>query len=588
MAINSETVVTKYTGEASQLMAELEKIRAGQAKLGQSVDGVNKSLQNQNKDMEASIAKWAKIGVGIAAAKQAFDFATEAVDLFAKSAKYAHAAGSISIDGLRTATAGLYTQMDLLKFAAEANNGVMKLSQKETEALAGSMRALVQEGEDENEVLEAFTNFMGSGKARGLEKFGIFVDDAKGRTEKYNAVLGQLTEKYGKVSGSSLTASEAIKHASVQIEDAFSGIKIAIGQMVAKLAPAIELLGAGIARLAKFIDMLPGLGSGSKGVADSITAYGVNAAGALATGGRTGGSLTGNNLGRLVDKYNLGDLGEEVVERKRRGGGAALPNGRAADASAAAAKAIADWIVDLAEKKAGLQTSIESTVGQNVASVQGSLTAGSEDFAAFEEAFNAQAVAQQAMSDAAAYGEATSKMESIFGPLEEIDMYTESFQMLEGAVSAGFGAWIDGSESAGAAMKKFVAGSLKNWALEMAVQSVRNLAYGFSALANPVTAPTAGGYFVAAAKFAAGAALAGGAAKALGGGGGGGGSSASSSSSAAPVGGSTGASGGGTSNVTVVIGDSFADDSPRMRTRKAYEAVRRGLAAGAAEGNRFN
>jgi hypothetical protein len=161
-----------------------------------------------------------------------------------------------------------------------------------------------------------------------------------------------------------------------------------------------------------------------------------------------------------------------------------------------------------------------------------------------------------------------SLLEQMFGPIEEFDAYARGLQLVTGAAQAAFSAWIDGSASAGEAVKKFFAESLKGQASDLLGKAILHGVYAVGSLAFGDFRGAAQ-HGVAAAQAGAGAAAIGVLAKALHGGGGGG-----------PT---AGGGGGGSSARPVhswqdtrpqldqgtqriyVVGDPNADDSPRRR-----------------------
>jgi hypothetical protein len=185
---------------------------------------------------------------------------------------------------------------------------------------------------------------------------------------------------------------------------------------------------------------------------------------------------------------------------------------------------------------------------------------------------------------AEAYGafqgeKAQSFLEKTFGPVGEFDVYANAFTALSGAVGSAMTAWIDGSMSAGQAFKAFIAEAVKGIAVQMAMEALKHGAY---AIGNLAIGNVAGASMHAksAALFAAGAAAAAGAAKGLhGSGSGGAGYSPGAPSYSGPNRG--GAQQG--SAVTIVYGDSFADDSPRQRQLKAKKMVNTAIGTSAVE-----
>lgn len=178
--------------------------------------------------------------------------------------------------------------------------------------------------------------------------------------------------------------------------------------------------------------------------------------------------------------------------------------------------------------------------------------------------------------------------EKIFGKVDEINVYRDAFSSLKDGIVSGYEAMVKGNESFGAAFQKSVAQALLAEGSKMQILALENAAWALADLAVGNFAGAAH-HGAAAAGFEAGAIAAGFAANALGVGGGGGSSSGKSggasagggsSSSSGSSGGSSGGRGGGP---IIVYGDSFADDSPRMRQLKAKKLI--DLALGSSAGD---
>jgi hypothetical protein len=172
-------------------------------------------------------------------------------------------------------------------------------------------------------------------------------------------------------------------------------------------------------------------------------------------------------------------------------------------------------------------------------------------------------------------------LEAIFGPVEEFDNYRMQMELLQGtvgnltnALSAGFGAWIDGSESVSAAIKRALAESLKASAMQMFAESVKHGAMALGSLAFQDYRGAAQ-HGKAAAVALAGAALVGSLAKGAysAGWAGGGGGRASAPSVSAP----SGAGGSGPSGAIIVYGDTHAEDTARGRQERAKRMVSKAI-----------
>lgn len=226
------------------------------------------------------------------------------------------------------------------------------------------------------------------------------------------------------------------------------------------------------------------------------------------------------------------------------------------------------------------QSSIRDFTGEELLGAAGAASRGGDfdQFGSYEdiatERIAASMKAAKELADSIAQRE--SLLESIFGPVEEFDLYTTAWQGLETVVSAGFAAWIDGSKSVGAAMKEALHGFARSLASEALMQALRHTAYGIGSLAigGPLAGASAGAHFKAAAAWGGVAVLAGGISRATTASGN---SVGSNANAAAGIGGGRGGGGGGMTSLTVVMGDQFAGDSPRYvarRVRRNMELAR--------------
>jgi hypothetical protein len=170
-----------------------------------------------------------------------------------------------------------------------------------------------------------------------------------------------------------------------------------------------------------------------------------------------------------------------------------------------------------------------------------------------------------------------SKLAAMFGPIDEFNIYTEAFSALSGAVGSALSAWIDGSQSAGAAFKAFIGEAVKGIAIQMAMESLKHGAFMIGSLAQYDYAGAAM-HGKAAAGFAAGAIIAAGAAKSLGASGGGISGGSARTGSGSGFGGSARQGdgyGNGGKHTVIVQGDPHSDDTPRYRQRSFAKALRR-------------
>ncbi len=175
-------------------------------------------------------------------------------------------------------------------------------------------------------------------------------------------------------------------------------------------------------------------------------------------------------------------------------------------------------------------------------------------------------------------------LESIFGPVSQFNVYAAGFQLLEGAATAAFDAWITGSMSIGEAVKRAIADGLKALALQAMVESLKHAAFAVGSLAFG-NIPAASAHGIAALKFAGVAAVAGVAAREMGqstgqwgnaGGGSGGGNAGHYGGGGGYVG--AAASDGQGGQVVVMLGSDFGMLSTIEQKTLLRSAIRVGLA----------
>ena len=164
---------------------------------------------------------------------------------------------------------------------------------------------------------------------------------------------------------------------------------------------------------------------------------------------------------------------------------------------------------------------------------------------------------------------ARNKLQQMFGTPDEMNLMMDALDGVSGAFGAMADAVISGSESAGAAFKKYLAGMLRSDAVHAAVQAVKEGAWALGSLALG-DSKGAAMHGLAAAKWGTVAVLAGAGAFMLGGGGGGSGGGGGGGGGGGAGGGvyAGGGSGGGR-DIIYVYGELGGDMSPRMMQARA-------------------
>ena len=175
-------------------------------------------------------------------------------------------------------------------------------------------------------------------------------------------------------------------------------------------------------------------------------------------------------------------------------------------------------------------------------------------------------------------------LDQMFGDNGAINAKMEALDALTSTATAGYNALVDGTMSAGAAMKMAFADAIKTLGAKMLVLSIGETAAGFAAIASGYGFGAAAPHFKAAALYGAGAAAAGLAAASIGTSGG-----ASAGGGASPTApdsrGSSASSGNGSTDRIIVYDDAFADNNAHERRLRAEKLVRRVTGSGAVRSN---
>lgn len=154
---------------------------------------------------------------------------------------------------------------------------------------------------------------------------------------------------------------------------------------------------------------------------------------------------------------------------------------------------------------------------------------------------------------------------------KSLDVETESMRRFGDAAAGAFETIVTGSGSAGQAAMNMAKQLLLGFGKEQIAKGISQLAQGWAALGNPITAPFAPMHFKSAALHGAAAAAAGVGYSVMSGGGGSSGAAPARPPGASSAGSSGGGSGGGTTinHYTIINGDHNADNSPRLAQRNA-------------------
>jgi hypothetical protein len=598
-------VLTLFKADTSDLKAGLRDLQGEEKKLAQAqLDAANQ----RNKGYDDWVKKLGDVNQALELGIKAVGFAKDAFKSYSDDLRLRAAAGSVSIDKLKTASLGLRTEHDLLTFAAQTQHGAFKLTEQQMITAQKAMVALTRAGFDQEEVTKKVTDALVKANGGGLDDFGILLKSGKTDLENFNNLMDALAQKAAGVDESTSTAGEGVSRMGVSMSDSMDKMKQAIGSLVVSLEPLLSALADAVAFAAKLIDLLPRGASGQ----DINTAQKV-----LAGGGSLDDVIAGLNkrdqqvaaaagasapkLLRARDYWDddtegsrVDDAGfytwsngviANIPDPKKKGSAdgasrfgayASVTGTDTAGAPLGFGSTMYADAIGLGRDQSVLRDEIgRDAEGSALADASKQIREAHLKFLAEQDAMRLQLEQHQA-----AYQQ--SFLESAFGKLEDFNLYAEAFQMLSGSVTSAMDAWISGSVSAGAAIKKFLADAIAGVAKQMAVEGLKHAAYGIGSLAFGDLRGAAS-HGAAAAAFGAGAAAAAVTAKALGGGAS---QPAASGTAAGAAGGGAGASrgsagsgggGGGGQQVirerTVIYTDAFAMGSPSYKNEIARRAI---------------
>lgn len=629
MALNDivRNVITKYKADTTDHKRALTDLKGEAAKLVKMEQEV---AAQREKDAQKTIDGFKKVAGAIAGAKLVWD----SYKLTAEQARLSTAAAGVDIDKLDKAAGGLKTRMQLLQEAAKLNTSAFKLTGEQMATVELAMRQLTRAGGDQEEVSKKVLDAIVKLEGDGLKDFGIRVREAKTDTEKFNAIMEALGAEAKKVDAATQTEAESIAAMGKAFEDTFNQIKLAIGEMVIALRPLLEAAGflaskaadiAGFASggLRDGSDLLGAAFGSDEAEARLLARYGMRRVNGQLTSlagdaegnyVSQGGTTQGYYAGVLGGNQSRG-LGAQEMERLGYGGAAGAREStpyHPSDLSyiralTAAAKEGQQRYIEANRGKwaEAAGRAMEAAGRREAAEVLRSATGGGGNFDAgaptggLGEAAGSQwdrwmadseilnrdlGALRGAGSTNAEWQQSArskSRLEEMFGPVDEINGFTVAFQGLQGAVTAAMDAWITGSMGAGEAMKKFSGEFLKSLSTMLMTESLKHTAYAIaSAIPGPTFNPAGiGGHAAAAAAFAGAALLAGAGAKALGGGGGA--TGGAGAGSAAPTYNAGAGSAPAEKHTTIVVGSAFLPEgSPRQRQLAASKIVETALGAG--------
>jgi hypothetical protein len=618
-------VITHYKADVSDHVKALEKLKGAERDAAQAAIDANKARSGV---LEGQIKGLGKLNEAFGAATRVAQTFWEGYQHLREKNRLDNAAGFADIERLKRASGGLKTEFELLQDAAKRNSGEFKLTTQQFADAEKAILALVRGGSDLNKATDAVNQSIIALKTEGLKDLGHGLDISsdklktnEGRAEALKHVMQHLG-KIGRDAGSAQSEfGNQAEQALVKFHDQWDKVKEKMGEVVVQMGPLLLKLAEAIDMLGKIADAS---GKGSMGaIEDDLKRQGQmgrmymsidNASMGDATMGGNYSNRTGVKEAadpRLGPRSSWAGTIDAAKNRDKAAGAAAYAEWRAEGQLAAQSflEGLA-YAFDKWDETGGAFGQFGALGGSELSDLVGTMrlravgdlstpdgkalslgsSAGGIDMASLGagmQGFYGGSYDQSQIGkrNADAYnarrqGQQGSRLEEIFGPVSEFDVYKRGFEMLSGAIGSAMTAWIDGSMSAGQAFKKAIGEMMKATAIQAVVEALKNTAIGigYAFTGNPKAA----GAFAAAAQWGAVAVAASAGAKLLGGGGA---SSVGSGGAgrAAPVGGSSGAGNGGSggSSVVYVVGDPYGDRTTRQR---ANDFKKQAQAAGVGNG----
>lgn len=613
-------VITTYRANVDEHVRALEKLAA-------AGDSRAKSEIDNNKRVNTSITDVKSAYESVTGTISAmWGAANDALNAYAQHQRMVAAAGESDLGRLSRAANGLKTETELLTDAARLQHGQFRLTADQMDIAERAMLGLTRQGYDAAKSSEAVLHAVTALKIDGLEDLGVHIDKtglsmdkASDRAEILKRTFEALAVASRTAADGALKDAEKYQQTAVKMDDAGSRLKQSMGWLLNRGGDVSGAQSALLYRI--FTGDLKGAGdvladeSGrpnspqfykgittdadaarTKAIEDAASAYNRNLAHPSGIWGAAYDANAAANfdkgtpeqalmkLDAILAPYSGSNLStgaptddqlEAMAQMKARailagaiksvaGGGDRLSSLSAIDAD--------NRIFRLGGGELG------TAANNNLGILDGSATnyatnqvLADEPSRRLTERWKAQIANLDNQGDTRS---AKSRLESIFGPIDQFNAYKAAFDVLGGAVKGAMSAWIDGSMSAGAAIKKALAEGLKAEAVNAAFQAIKMTAMGIGfSFMDP---PKAAAAFASAAEWGAAAVAATAGAKLLGGSGGGasasGGGGRGGAGATAPVGGAGGYDPGST--VVYVVGDPYGDQTSRQRANNFKKQAR--------------
>jgi hypothetical protein len=238
---NSENIVFKFDAQTAQAIASLTKLQASMGGIG---DAATKAEQKTNVGLDKITAGLIKFqGVMFAAEKgvqllgKALEFGKFSEDM----EKLQKVVSSDLVESVQRATSGVVSQTDIMRSAAKALTGDMKLTEAQITDVFKAAKVLSDRGfGDTAENAEKLFTSLRKGTSEALKEFGLAVQDGKTGAEKFSNAMAAIKSTASTLPNGLNSTTDATQRLTASLSNLADTIKMAVGGVVADLADGLS------------------------------------------------------------------------------------------------------------------------------------------------------------------------------------------------------------------------------------------------------------------------------------------------------------------------------------------------------------
>jgi hypothetical protein len=489
-------ILVEFKGDTSDLKSKLKDLTGVER---ERTKALIDDIEKQNKGYDGAITKLGHVGLALDTLGKAYDAAKDAMKVYGTTLRLEAATSGINIEKLSESFGGLITKHELMTMAAQTATGVLKLNQGQMETLGQAALALKNRGFELEDALKKLTDAAVKGKVEGLDDLGLSIKAGSSNAQTLRNMMTELNKVIKEGSTAANDEADAVQRLGVKWDDAAKSIKGYVAQAI--LAASVDISPESLKKL--YNDEKERRFKANFASDETLE---VNRQ--IAIGARRGMAENQNQeVIEFEDDDRSGDVRKMQDDRKKK----------AEERRRKLAQISDKWatgVLDEFEKK--LEADIRGG-NSDGSSIQ------SSDWAINRDMTTKSAAAMFADEEKAKKkGLKQQRMDALFGPIEEIDLYTEAFGRLGAtfdalgeSVGAGYEAIVTGQGGATAAIKKMFADNMMAIGKSSAIEALKE---GAHAIASFATGNFAGGalHLKAAGMHAAVAVAAGAAAHSIG------------------------------------------------------------------------